>query len=211
MKRWAALTVALYLLSISVLTSPLIFFVSSEAEELLPWFYVSFVPFMVLVQVALLLVPVAAAEGRPIKRRTVLSSAIVTAFPMGVMAMAIVMFLLFMIVGESGPEFLYEWPLLVTLVGSWLAWGMLFYRKYQGEGAGAFTATVTNWLLKGSILEMVVAVPSHIISRQRDDCCAPGITLIGLATGLSVALMAFGPGVFLLFAKRIKDKRRATR
>ena len=78
-------------------------------------------------------------------------------------------------------------------------------------GFRRFTATITNWLLKGSILEMVVAVPSHIIARQRGDCCAPGMTLIGLATGLSVALMAFGPGVFLLFAKRIKDKKRATR
>ena len=39
MKRWAALTVALYLVSISVLTSPLIFFVFySEAEELLQAF-----------------------------------------------------------------------------------------------------------------------------------------------------------------------------
>jgi hypothetical protein len=37
----------------------------------------------------------------------------------------------------------------------------------------------------------------------------PGITLAGLLTGISVALMAFGPGLFFLFAQKVKEKTAA--
>ena len=41
-------------------------------------------------------------------------------------------------------------------------------------------------------------------SRTRGDCRAPLFTLLGIATGLSVALLAFGPGLFFLV--REKDR-----
>jgi hypothetical protein len=71
---------------------------------------------------------------------------------------------------------------------------------------------LTAWLLRGSILELLVAVPAHVIVRQREDCCAPAATFWGLATGLTVMLMSFGPGVFFLFAarmRRLKPKAQA--
>lgn len=66
-----------------------------------------------------------------------------------------------------------------------------------------------RWLLRGSILEVIVAIPSHVIARRRDECCAPDFTLVGIIAGLSVALLSFGPGVFFLFAERVRSKRRA--
>ena len=62
----------------------------------------------------------------------------------------------------------------------------------------------TRWLLRGSILELLVAVPSHVIVRRRDDCCAPAGTFWGIATGISVMLLCFGPGVFFLFVERCR-------
>jgi hypothetical protein len=59
-------------------------------------------------------------------------------------------------------------------------------------------------LFKGSILELLIAVPTHIVARCRDYCCAGFMTFLGLTMGFSVMLFAFGPAVFFLFAERWK-------
>jgi len=59
-------------------------------------------------------------------------------------------------------------------------------------------------LLKGSVLELLIAVPTHIVARYRDYCCAGFMTFIGLTMGVSVMLFAYGPAVFFLFAERWK-------
>ena len=64
-----------------------------------------------------------------------------------------------------------------------------------------------KWLLRGTILELLIAVPSHIIVRHRDFCCAHGITAAGIATGLAVMLISFGPGIYYLYAERIQSKK----
>jgi hypothetical protein len=113
----------------------------------------------------------------------------------------------FMIWGEnSAGNYLYTWPVLIIPAISWLVWGIVFYKSFSGEDPKSFTSSITRWLLRGSILELLVAIPSHIISRHRDECCAPPLTLLGIATGLAIALMSFGPGIFFLFAQRIKNK-----
>ena len=68
--------------------------------------------------------------------------------------------------------------------------------------ADSLLKRVTRWLLRGSILELLIAVPSHVIVRRRDDCCAPAGTFWGIATGISIMLLCFGPGVFFLFVER---------
>jgi hypothetical protein len=59
-------------------------------------------------------------------------------------------------------------------------------------------------LLKGSILELVVAVPTHIVARHRDYCCAGFLTFCGIVFGVAVRLLSFGPAVFFLFVDRWK-------
>jgi hypothetical protein len=61
-----------------------------------------------------------------------------------------------------------------------------------------------TWLIRGSIVELLVAVPSHIIVRRRDECSAPGFTYFGIAAGLVIMAVAFGPGLFFLFRKRFE-------
>lgn len=93
----------------------------------------------------------------------------------------------------------------------WMIWTLIFYRYARADDPDALIKRAVRWLLRGSILELLVAVPSHVIVRGRNDCCAPGGTFWGIVTGLSVMLLSFGPGVLLLFAERFSRLRRAQR
>jgi hypothetical protein len=59
--------------------------------------------------------------------------------------------------------------------------------------------------LKGSVLELLIVVPCHIIVRRRHDCSAPAATSFGIATGLAVMLLSFGPSVLFLYKKRLDE------
>jgi hypothetical protein len=98
---------------------------------------------------------------------------------------------------------------LVPVLVFWLAWAVIFRRATRSDDPDALLKRATRWLLHGSILELIVAVPSHVIARRRDDCCAPAGTFWGIATGISVMLLCFGPGVYFLFVERMKKLRPA--
>jgi hypothetical protein len=86
----------------------------------------------------------------------------------------------------------------------WCAWTVLFFRSSRaGEPADVVTRQC-RMLLKGSILELLIAVPTHIVARSRDYCCAGFMTFFGLTMGISVMLFSFGPAVFFLYADRWK-------
>ncbi len=91
--------------------------------------------------------------------------------------------------------------ILIFWATSWIAWGIVFYRYCRG---GSMTLErAVSWLLKGSVLELMIAVPAHVIVRSRGDCSAPFVTSWGIVTGIAVMLMCFGPGVLALYKKRI--------
>jgi hypothetical protein len=206
MKRWVLLTVGLYFVCLSILVVPMLLYYFAITDVVS--FYIWGAPVVILVSAILLLVPVDIVHERPTKKRKIIASAIMGAIPMGAMALGFFGSIIFMIWGENvSAKYIYDWRILFIPAISWLAWGVIFYRSYSNEDASLFTSTITRWLLRGSILELLVAIPSHIISRQRNECCAPPLTLFGIVAGLSVALMSFGPGVFFLFVKRIKNKK----
>ena len=94
--------------------------------------------------------------------------------------------------------------MLLTVLIFWLIWTVVFWRFAKSDDPSSLLKRLTRWLLRGSILELLVAVPSHVIVRRRDDCCAPAGTFWGIATGISVMLLCFGPGVFFLFVERFQ-------
>ena len=89
----------------------------------------------------------------------------------------------------------------------WLVWGLIFHHFAKSDEAETLVQRTTRWLIRGSILELLVAVPSHIVTRQREDCCAPMRSVWGIVTGISVMLMSFGPGVLFLFARKMRQKK----
>jgi hypothetical protein len=93
---------------------------------------------------------------------------------------------------------------VIILIVFWTIWAIVFHRFANADDENALVKRANRWLLRGSILELLIAVPSHVIVRRRDDCCAPAGTFWGIATGISVMLLCFGPGVYFLFVERCR-------
>ncbi len=91
---------------------------------------------------------------------------------------------------------------IIITVFFWIIWAVPFHRATRSDEPDALLNRSLRWLLRGSILELIIAVPCHVIVRRRDDCCAPTGTFRGIATGLFVMLLCFGPGVFFVFLER---------
>jgi hypothetical protein len=92
-----------------------------------------------------------------------------------------------------------------TVAVLWLAWGGVF-RAYEA-GLSSRLDRMVDWLLKGSVLELLIVVPCHVFVRHRNDCSAPAVTGFGIATGLAVMLMGFGPSIVFLYRKRLRRYR----
>jgi hypothetical protein len=104
-----------------------------------------------------------------------------------------------------------NWPIEVFLAGVlviWGAWALAFYRTTAGKPPERVVVQQSRLLLGGSVLELLVAVPTHVAVRGRDDCCAGISTLIAIMFGLTVMFLSFGPGVLFLYAERWSRLRR---
>jgi len=97
-------------------------------------------------------------------------------------------------------NFGYIWAIWGAL---WLLWGVIFYLYFRSSSV--VVSRLTAWLLRGSILELLVAVPCHVIVRRRDDCSAPVATSFGIASGIAIMLLSFGPSVLFLYRKRLDE------
>jgi len=94
-----------------------------------------------------------------------------------------------------------EMEVVWVFLAFWLVWGVLFYLYFRNSAA--VTTRIVSWLLKGSVLELLIAVPCHVWVRRRGDCSAPVATSFGIVTGIAVMLLSFGPSVLLLYKKRL--------
>jgi hypothetical protein len=95
-------------------------------------------------------------------------------------------------------------------LGAWAAWWVMLSRWARTGVASDLIRRWVGWILTGSVLELLVAVPCHIVTRRRDDCCAPLLTFWGMVTGWSLVLLAVGPAVILLVEHRLARKRAPT-
>ena len=253
MKRWAILVVLFYGIWLLLLTTPLVLLggihnrdsqmgrrtigLQEVRELVLHWSYWLWLAVMLAGQALLLLVPIAAAEGRPVRRRKLLVPVVTATFFLANLAFAGLLALLCAFLGDGAFELLslgaranedqalavpavargmsavglgprsglFEVLFILALVGIlWMIWAALFLRGSRNDDPDSLSGRAMRWLLRGSILELLVAVPTHVVVRHRDDCCAPFATFWGIVCGLTVMLMSFGPGVFFLFVERAR-------
>lgn len=230
MKRWTVFTVLLYALALLALTVPIILAafagknnltLKHAAEIYLQWGYWLWLAVLLAGQSLLLLLPLKITQRRFIPRRALKIPCIVTAFLIANLFFAGIIDILCAAFKEDGMNiFDYLIPFnpslqnpqsleiiiaaIVTLLAFWSIWTIIFRHFADSDDPDSLLKRAVRWLLRGSILELLVAVPSHIIVRRREDCCAPFGTFWGIATGLAIMLLCFGPGVYFLFAERFQ-------
>jgi hypothetical protein len=161
---------------------------------------------MILSQMCLLIIPVRVTHERPKPRRGIWLTAIAAALLYTALLFGIIVAILSAISGDDWLDYS-GWILLATLPANWLLWTVVFRRFARNMEPKSYSQRITKWLMRGSILELLIAVPSHIIVRHKDTCCAHGATAAGIAAGLAVMFFAFGPGIYYLYIERINRKK----
>ena len=207
MKKWSFVVASLYGLVLAILTIPvwwIAFFPKSLAgskpqEILFFWQFWAIIVAMALAQFALLRIPVHIANKRPVPQRPVIVTILAASLMMGLLVFGAAE-ALYEWINKLGPNPIVPWALLG--LASWVFWAIYFYVSTRKVSPEAKVTKLRRFLWTGSILELLVAVPTHIVARQREDCCAGMLTFIGLVCGLSVMLFAFGPAVYFLFVAR---------
>jgi hypothetical protein len=214
MRKWGIVITVCYALILLGLILPLAVFiveapssVDSFRQNLLETYqnWAVWIPFGIFIsgQLLLLFLSVDTSTKRLKPRAHILVSCTVTALLMAVLAAAAVISISFGVAGEKffDSYFIASGSVWGFCVALWLLWAVVFYFYFRNSSA--VVTRLVSWLLKGSVLELLIAVPCHIIVRRRHDCCAPVITSFGIATGLAIMLLSFGPSVLFLYKKRL--------
>ena len=220
--HWGVIVGLLYALWLAAFTMPLVvtcFISLSDFKELkegtysLPWEvykawpYWTLIGVLVLSQFLFLRVPVRLATRRPVSRRSVWLPVIVAGFWFGLLVLAFCAgaweLLENVWTKHNDAELIKQLCLIVGVaVVSWIGWCVVFLIITRAKEPAEVIEQQRKWLLRGSILELLIAVPSHIVARSRGDCCAGFLTFVGITMGLTVMLLSFGPAVFLLYHAR---------
>jgi len=225
MKAWGIIVAVLYVVMLVALSGPLAGTLLFEIKNANPdWsgfmtslssIYSSygtkdgwlFLAVALIAQAALLTVPVELAAKRPVTKRTIVPLVLATSFTTALLIAGAVLAVEEVFKDESLLRRGWVAGGLFFLV--WSVWAAIFSQWSKKGAPKSFVERQCQWLFKGSILELLIAVPAHIFVRQRHECCAGFQTGMGIAFGIAVMLFSFGPGVFFLYANRWNKKRRS--
>lgn len=213
MKRGAVVVTILYFAVLVILTWPILmasFYPGVDAadcfEVFRQWSYWLFLCVLLLCQAGLLLIPVKVASKRPLTKKSVYLPIIVSGFLIACLVLGIVSAVTeFVNKALPSPE---AWQVGIVLICCsliWIIWAFVFSRLAGNKDPRSVVFTQCKQLMRGSILTLLIAVPTHIVARHRDYCCAGFYTFIGITFGLAVMLLSFGPGVFFLYVERWKQ------
>jgi hypothetical protein len=178
-------------------------FFGSVRETYQDWFFWVPVGAILLSQAILLFLSVDTSQKRLKPRTHILVSVTVAAILTALLSSAVIWSLGFAIRGENFWDKFFDnaTNLLLFWGALWVLWAILFYIYFRNSSA--VVTRLISWLLKGSVLDLLIVVPCHIIVRRRHDCSAPVATSFGIATGIAIMLLSFGPGVLFLYKKRL--------
>ncbi|CAN5573359.1 hypothetical protein BH10PLA1_BH10PLA1_07940 [soil metagenome] len=158
---------------------------------------------LIVCGLALMMTPVRLAKSRPLSRKKFLIPLIASGLLFGTLVAAGgLAFIVAVDLNEAPSQWLWAGPVLV-----WLGWCVVFWIATRSRDPLTVAARFHRWLIGGSVLELLVAVPSHIIVRMRNVCCEDIVTGSAICLGAMVIFIAFGPSVFLLFWRRTRQIR----
>lgn len=205
---WPLVAIGVYLLVF--LGSLLFITVSSvllgEGDEELIIIVLGFVGVMLVLSAMLLLAPVRVATRRPVTR----SSLWPAIFAGGFVVAALVVAGTFAVI-ELINENMDSEPVLIALAmvacALWVGWAAVFYIQSAKAPVATVAFRLYAMLIRGSIVELIVAVSCHLVVRRRTECSAGVLTTLGIITGASAMLLAFGPALLILYMQRSRTLR----
>ncbi|MFQ5802675.1 MAG: hypothetical protein ACE5JQ_07260 [Candidatus Methylomirabilales bacterium] len=213
MRNWGIIITLFYFIVVTILLLPGAYVISGgHWHDVVPaykdWLTWLWIGILVSGQAILLFISVDSSRKKLKPRQHVLVSVSTVALMFGLLTYAGLFSLLGGIFGDPIMVELMDTRLQAAgwLIAFWLFWALVF-SLYQSEISSRINLLV-RWLIKGSVLELLIAVPSHIIARHRNDCSAPFITGFGIATGIAIMLLSFGPSVLFLYKKRLNQYKR---
>lgn len=217
MKKWGMLITVVYAAIVIGLVVPAALLLSGEGIAIWPDYYQEWLLWlwiMTLVggEALLLFVSVDTSQKKLRPRQHVLISLGTVALMVGMLTLGAVMSVLAAILGDElfegsiGSYVDTKLKIVAWVLGLWAVWGLVFF-AYAKSVPGL--KLLLNKLLAGSVLELLIAVPSHVVVRQREMCTAPAVTSWGMATGVAIMLLCFGPGVLFLYQERIGRYRKS--
>ncbi len=169
---------------------------------------------MLIVQYLLFDIKVDQHEKRLSSKRKINSYIIMFSLLMGTLTFLLLLVLLFLSYGENSDGPLSFLPqnyigvfFLIFFLFLWTMWSMLFFFYYKKTNRDSLINRTLSAAIAGSVLELLIAIPSHIIMRNRGDCCAPGFSFLAILLATTVLLFAFGPGIVFLYLQRMKQKK----
>jgi len=197
--KWIYPIVAIYgLIILALALLPAYLMLTRNRDLLIPAMIT--VTLLLACEAGLLFVPVRVATRRPVTRRSVfipiIASGLFTRFVAFGGAIAL---------GEYFDKNLKDatgWIAIGIGVAAWLIWSLIFALVARSRIPEDFGAKLHRWLIAGSVLELLVAVPTHLVVRKRTDCCAGIATMSGICIGIVVMVLGFGPSVVFLYYKR---------
>jgi hypothetical protein len=211
MAKWAFITVLLYICLVVIIFVPLVWWVAFDGtseivlETFTVWQFWLVCGIITAIQALMLLFPVKTTAEAPKPQRLVWVPIVTAALLFSILVLGVVWSILMAIWGDDILQSNYfGWASFAFVIFCWIVWLFVFYRFYRNLEAKTLFQRITTWLIRGSIVELLVAVPSHIIVRRRDECSAPGVTYFGIAAGLVIMAVAFGPGLYFLFLQRFE-------
>ena len=215
MRRWGLLVTVFYALAVLVLLVPTAVVLISEwstfsdADTHIREAYGQFITWalaavFVVGQALLVFLSIDQSNRRLRPRTRIAFSVVTTGFLLALLTFSAVSSAAAAIRGDRVDD----WARAI-IVGAlfvpWVLWGIAFY--WFSRSTEDIVSRAVAWLIRGSVLELLIAVPSHVIVRRRDDCCAPVVTSFGIASGIAIMLLSFGPSVVFLYKKRMDALR----
>jgi hypothetical protein len=186
MKRIAVFVILSYAAIFITLAWPVI--MASLYPEIAPgeglqvfasWAYWIFVGILLLCQAGLLLIPVRMTSKRPTSRKHICLPIIVSGFLIGALSLGVICSLNEFIQGTQAFNPKWEgWAAIACCIVIWTIWSFTFCRLAYGKDPQSVVLKQCKRLPQGSVIALLVAVPTHIVARYRDYCCAGFLTFV---------------------------------
>ncbi len=141
---------------------------------------------------------------QPIRPRRLLIPVIVASLAMTVLVAGLFSALIELANLDGNDWFTYVFLGVIGL--SWIGWSIVFFIWQRRKERYKVIRNLISSLLAGSLIELMVSIPSHIIVSRRPGCMMGVDTAIAITCGVGVMLWAFGPGIILLFLKERRKK-----